>query len=143
MVAESEVFRFLDAAVAGLEADAIAAGVVVENMVAFVCRGQLDDERVGSQTIFYSASVAKQFLGILLARAVTDRAAAADDRLLSWLPELPDWMAAVRLHHLIHHTSGLPDVADPSLGILRSNAGVIERFQQLRSHPVLQHQPWR
>ena len=132
------MFRLLDAAVAGLDADAIAAGVVVDDAVAFVCRGQLGDEDVGRQTIFYGASVTKQFLGILLARAVADRAAAADDLLLSWLPELPHWMAAVRLHHLIHHTSDLPDVTDPGLGILRGNADVIERFRQLRPNPVLQ-----
>jgi CubicO group peptidase (beta-lactamase class C family) len=27
------------------------------------------------------------------------------------LPELPPWAAPIRLHHLIHHTSGLPDQA--------------------------------
>ena len=107
-------------------------------MVAFVCRGQLGDESVGRQTILYGASVTKQFLGILLAHAVADRAAAADDLLLSWLPELPHWMAAVRLDHLIHYTADLPDVTDPGLGILRGNADVIERFRQLRPNPVLQ-----
>ncbi|GIM94175.1 alkaline D-peptidase [Paractinoplanes toevensis] len=29
------------------------------------------------------------------------------------LPELPAWAAPIRLHHLIHHTSGLPEKADP------------------------------
>ena len=138
MVAENDVFRLLDDAVAGLDADAIAAGVVVDDAVEFVCRGHLGDEDVGRQTIFYAASVTKQFLGMLLARAVADRAAATDDLLLSWLPELPHWMAAVRLHHLIHHTSDLPDVADPGLGIPRSNADVIERFRRLRPNPDLQ-----
>jgi len=47
-------------------------------------------------------------------------------------------MAAVRLNHLIHHTSDLLDVAEPGLGILRSNADVIERFRQLPPNPDLQ-----
>jgi CubicO group peptidase (beta-lactamase class C family) len=36
------------------------------------------------------------------------------------------------LSHLIHHTSGLPDVTESELGILSSNEDVIERFQRLR-----------
>jgi CubicO group peptidase (beta-lactamase class C family) len=76
-------------------------------------------------------------VGVLLARVIVDRAADVDDLVLRWLPELPDWTGSVRLGHLIHHTSGLPDVTDPALGIPRSNADVIERFQRLQPFRAL------
>ncbi len=47
-------------------------------------------------------------------------------------------MASIRLRHLIHHTSGLPDVTDPALGIPRSNLEVIERLQLLRPEALPQ-----
>nr|WP_269128992.1 serine hydrolase [Nonomuraea sp. K271] len=34
-----------------------------------------------------------------------------ESTLARWMPELPAWAASVRVRHLMHHTSGLPDVA--------------------------------
>jgi len=76
--------------------------------------------------------VTKQIVGLLLARTIVDRMADADDRVVRWLPELPDWMASVRLRHLIHHTANLPEVTDPALGVPGSNLEVIERIQLLQ-----------
>jgi CubicO group peptidase (beta-lactamase class C family) len=131
-MADDEVLTLLGAALADLEADGVAMGVVVGDQVEFVYRGRRGDERVDRHTAFYGASVTKQIVGVLLARVIVDRAADVDDLVLRWLPELPDWTGSVRLGHLIHHTSGLPDVTDPALGIPRSNADVIERFQRLQ-----------
>ena len=39
-------------------------------------------------------------------------------------------MGVIRLRHLIHHTSTLPDVADPTVRVPGSNAEIIERFRQ-------------
>ncbi len=134
-MAAGDVVTILDAALADLEAEAIAVGVIVEDVAQFVCRGRLAGERVDPDTIFYGASVTKQVLGLLVARAIVDRAANADDLLRRWLPELPDWMAAVRLRHLIHHTSDLPDL---TLGFPRSNLEVIERCQRRQPDPAPQ-----
>lgn len=38
-------------------------------------------------------------------------------------------MTAIQLRHLIHHTSDLPDVADPAGGVPASNAEVVQQFQ--------------
>lgn len=34
---------------------------------------------------------------------------AYDDRLRAYLPDLPVWGDAIRIHHVLHHTAGLPD----------------------------------
>lgn len=130
-----DVRTLLNAAAASVEAAAIVVGAATAEAVEFVCRGRIADERVDPQTVFYGASVTKQIIGTMLARAIAAGTADPNDLVLRWLPELPDWMMAVQLRHLIHHTSDLPDVTDPVLGIPRSNSEVIERFQQLRPSP--------
>jgi len=137
-MADNELGSIVDDALADIAAEGIAIGVVAGGLVEFACRGRCGDDRVDCHTVFYGASVTKQIVGLLLARSIVDRAADADDRVVSWLPELPDWMASIRLRHLIHHTSGLPDVTDPALGIPRSNMEVIERLQLLQPEALPQ-----
>ena len=78
---------------------------------------------VGPDTGMYGASVTKQFVGFLLALGVEAGRTRPDDRIRRWLPELPGWTDEVRLPHLLHHTSGLPDLAEPPRGIPASNEG--------------------
>lgn len=120
-----------------LDADGVALGVSVADAVEFGCRGSFGDEDVNPRTVFYAASVTKQIVGTLLARAVTNQMADVDESVVRWLPELPTWMTPVRLHHLLHHTSALPDLAMPELGVPRSNREVIQRFQRLPPPPRL------
>ncbi|MBZ2196097.1 serine hydrolase [Ruania sp. N2-46] len=87
---------------------AVAVGVVVDDAMEVICRGGVDGRAVTARTSFYAASVTKQVIGLLLARA-----AGVDDPVRRWLPELPDWVEPVRLRHLVHHTSDLPDVTTP------------------------------
>jgi hypothetical protein len=54
----------LESALHDLRGDAIAIGAAVGDAMAFVCRGSLVDEPVHGRTVFYSASVAKQILGV-------------------------------------------------------------------------------
>ena len=58
----------------------------------------------------YAASLAKQVVGVLVALLVRDGRLGVEDRLRLHVPELPAWAEAVRVRHLLHHTSGLPDV---------------------------------
>lgn len=118
---------------AGLDAYAIAIAVAVGDKVEFACRGRLGDERVDARTVFYGASITKQIMGVLPAQAVLDESVHPDDCLVDLLPKQPDWMESIRLHHLIHHTSDLPDVTDPALGIPSSNHVVIARLQGAQS----------
>jgi len=137
-MADNELGTILDAGLANISAEGIAIGVAAGGLVEFACGGRCGDDRVDRHTAFYGGSVTKQIVGLLLARTIVDRAADADDLVVRWLPELPDWMASIRLRHLIHHTSGLPDVTDPALGIPRSNMEVIGRLQLLRPESLPQ-----
>lgn len=57
---------------------------------------------------FYAASVSKQITAGGIALLVQDGVLTTDDTVGRWLPELPSWTHDIRLHHLLHHTSGLP-----------------------------------
>ena len=63
-------------------------------------------------TRFYSASVTKTFTAIAIARLVEQRRVAWDDPLERFIPGFPDAesAAAIRIEHLLSHTSGLGDV---------------------------------
>ena len=112
--------------------DGVAVGVTSEQTTVFGAAGRVAGEPVDDQAMMYGASVAKQFIGLLMAQAIEAGHVTEDDRLIGSLPELPDWMAEIRLRHLLHHTSGLADVTAPSRGVPASNAEVLERLQR---HP--------
>jgi CubicO group peptidase (beta-lactamase class C family) len=134
-MAVSDLPRLLTAAVDDLEVTALAAGAVVDSRVHFVCRGVRARERIDPHTVFYGASVTKQLIGLVLARLTLDGVADPEDLVSRWLPELSHRMVGVRLRHLLHHTSGLGDLADPGLGVPRSNAEVVARFTRRSPAP--------
>ncbi|WP_163543002.1 serine hydrolase domain-containing protein [Occultella kanbiaonis] len=123
------VARRMDHVMATGHVRALAVGIVVGDEGQVSCRGGVDGPAVTARTSFYAASVTKQIIGLLLARAVVAGAAGIDDPVCRWLPELPDWVEPVRLRHLVHHTSDLPDVTDPTRSVPTGNAEVIERLQ--------------
>ena len=125
----------LDATLSDITADAIAIGVAAGATRRFACRGAVAGRAVDPDTVFYGASLTKQVIGFLLARAVQAGEASATDPVQPWLPELPDWLAPVGLHHLLHHTSDLPDVTRPQPMRPRSNAEVIDRLARLSPRP--------
>ena len=120
----------MTSAVSDLRGEARAIGAAVGDRVELAWRGRLASVPVHARTVFYGASVTKQFIGIAAVRAILEQAARIDDPILRWLPELPAWMDMVRLDHLAHHTSGLPDLADATRGVPGSNAEVVERFRR-------------
>jgi CubicO group peptidase (beta-lactamase class C family) len=61
---------------------------------------------------FHVASVSKQFSAFAVALLAADGMIELDANVLTYLPELPDYGAAIRVRHLIHHVSGLPDQWD-------------------------------
>ena len=125
----------IDAAARSVHADGLALGAVAAGSAALSCRGEVAGNPVGRDTVCYGASLTKQCLGFLAAQAVEARHISVDDGVRRWLPELPTWMAQVRLHHLLHHISGLPDVTQPRPGMPTSNAEVIDRLRGLRPPP--------
>lgn len=72
------------------------------------CAGDLAGQLVTQSTTFYAASVTKQVVAALAARAVLDGRLDTQAGIATFLSGLPAWMTSVRVHHLLHHTAGLP-----------------------------------
>jgi CubicO group peptidase (beta-lactamase class C family) len=62
-----------------------------------------------SQTVFDLGSVSKQFTAASILLLVQDGKVKLDDDVRKYVPELPDYGAAITVAQLIHHTSGLRD----------------------------------
>lgn len=77
------------------------------------------------RTTAYGASVTKQIVAALAARAVLDGGLDPESGVREHLPELPPWAAAIRVRHLVHHTGGLPQppVLATALGYPAGPAG--------------------
>ena len=67
---------------------------------------------VTPSTNFRLASVSKQFTAAAVLLLAEDGRLRLDDPVRRWLPALPASADGVTLHHLLSHTSGLPDYED-------------------------------
>jgi len=65
--------------------------------------------RIAPETVFYVASVSKQFTAATLLRTVDLGKASLDDDVRKYLPELPEYSPPITIRHLVYQTSGLPD----------------------------------
>ena len=65
--------------------------------------------RIAPDTVFYVGSLSKQFTAMAAALAIEQGRLSAEDPVRRYLPELPAYADAIRVRHLIHHTSGLRD----------------------------------
>lgn len=117
------------AALGKVRAGGLVVGVQAGPTKVYLGKGTLGSQPVTKQTVMYGASLTKQIVGLLLARSVAVGQLSDVADLRTWLPELPPWTAGVRLRHLLHHTSGLPDVTADEPGPPWSNAEVIRRLQ--------------
>ena len=61
------------------------------------------------QSVFYMASVSKQFTALSILLLERDGKLQLEDRVRTYLPELPDYAAGITIRQLLHHTSGLRD----------------------------------
>ena len=77
---------------------------------------------IDENTLFDIGSEAKQFTGASVLLLENAGALHLDDDIHEYVPELPDYGARVTLHHLAHHTSGIPEYYDAMLeaGLFRS-----------------------
>jgi len=67
----------------------------------------------GPRTRFRIASMSKQFTAMMILQLVEEGRIALDDRLTDHIPEFrEDTGSQVTIHHLLTHTSGLPDYSD-------------------------------
>jgi CubicO group peptidase (beta-lactamase class C family) len=65
--------------------------------------------RITPRTLFYMASVSKQFTAAALLRLVDQGGVALGDDIRKYLPELPQYTPPITIDHLVHHESGLAD----------------------------------
>jgi CubicO group peptidase (beta-lactamase class C family) len=65
--------------------------------------------RLTPQSVFYMASVSKQFMALSILLLERDGKLQLDDRVRTYLPELPEHAAGITVRQLLHHTSGLRD----------------------------------
>jgi CubicO group peptidase (beta-lactamase class C family) len=64
---------------------------------------------LSSQSVFYMASVSKQFTAASVVLAAEQGYLSLDDDVRKYIPELPDYGHVITLRHMINHTSGLRD----------------------------------
>jgi CubicO group peptidase (beta-lactamase class C family) len=62
-----------------------------------------------SRSVFYMASVSKQFTAASVVLAAEQGYLALDDDVRKYIPELPDYGHPITLRQMLHHTSGLRD----------------------------------
>lgn len=60
-------------------------------------------------TLFYAASLSKEFTAACVLLAADRGALSLGSRLADWVPELPSWANDVEISHLLWHSSGLPE----------------------------------
>ena len=75
------------------------------------CYGLADLETqrpITADSSFYLASISKQFTAMAIMLLAEQSKLSFEDRLLAYFPRFPSWGAEITLHHLLHHTSGLP-----------------------------------
>ncbi|MFM2126345.1 MAG: hypothetical protein RL328_2796, partial [Acidobacteriota bacterium] len=60
-------------------------------------------------SVFYMASIAKQFIAFSILLLEEDGKLKLDDAVRKYIPELPAYANGVTLRHLLHHTSGVRD----------------------------------
>ncbi len=64
---------------------------------------------VKGDTIFYTASVSKQFTAMAIMMLAEAGKLSYDDPLTKFFPKFPDYAKQITVKHLLYHTSGLPD----------------------------------
>ena len=65
------------------------------------------DCSLGTDSIFYVGSIAKQFVAACVALLERDGALELGDPVTRYVPRLPAWGERVTIRHLIHHTGGV------------------------------------
>ncbi|AKM06635.1 serine hydrolase domain-containing protein [Pelagerythrobacter marensis] len=96
----------------------VAVGFEKGRLAQFAAAGlaDIDEGRpLDRNTLFYGASLSKQFTALAAATLIADGKLGLDDDVRRYLPELPRYRAPVTVAMLMHHTSGIRD----SLGLLR------------------------
>ncbi len=91
---------------------------------------------------FRLASVSKQFTAAAVLRLQDEGVLSTDDPLCKWIQPCPSAWAPIRLHHLLGHSSGIPDLmARPAWGIRRVTPATMEELTANSAQYGLQFPP--
>lgn len=91
---------------------------------------------------FRLASVSKQFTAAAILRLQDEGKLSVWDPLCKWIEPCPPAWAPIRLHHLLSHTSGVPDLmARPGWGVRRVTPATPEELTADSMRYGLQFQP--
>jgi len=94
-------------------------------------------EPITRTTVFYLASVAKEFTAACVLHAAAAGKLALDEPITKRVPGLPASYGAVRITNLLEHRGGVPDVYDLAIGLdlgretLSSNQGALALLRKL------------
>jgi CubicO group peptidase (beta-lactamase class C family) len=96
-----------------LDSPGAAVAVVMDGQVVFAHgygAANLDDATpMTSRSVFYTASMSKQFTATAIAILALEGKLSLDDDVRRWIPSLPAYARPITIRHLVHHTSGLRD----------------------------------
>lgn len=93
-------------------------------------------------TRFRLASVSKQFTGVAILKLQDEGKLSVDDPVCRWIQPCPERWAGLKIHHLISHTSGIPDLmAQANWGNVRVTPHTPEQLLANASRYGLQFQP--
>ncbi len=122
MPSDQDLINEVDRLVARWEGDQSPGGAValiVEGRPVLVKAFGMADLSAGSsnsaETLFYLASLAKPFTAASVVHAARAGKIDLDSSVRDLFPELPKSFAAATIRHLIHHSSGIPDVYDTAI----------------------------
>ncbi|MDH5398579.1 MAG: beta-lactamase family protein [Cyclobacteriaceae bacterium] len=89
--------------------------------------------------VFYLGSLAKQFTGMAVMLLEADGKLAFDDKVVSYVPELPQFCSEITIRQLLNHTSGLPDYYE--MGLFKSGMTNQMVVEGLRGISTLEFEP--
>ncbi|MBC7367516.1 MAG: beta-lactamase family protein [Undibacterium sp.] len=78
------------------------------------------DVPVDQNTIFQSGSVGKQFTAVLITLLIEDGKIALEDSVTKYFPEAPESWRSITVHHLLTHTSGIPNYESADFDLQRN-----------------------
>ena len=91
---------------------------------------------------FRLASVSKQFTAAAILRLQDEGVLSVDDPLCRWIRPCPPAWEPIRLHHLLSHTSGVPDLmARPGWGVRRVTPATVDELTAQSALYGLQFSP--
>jgi CubicO group peptidase (beta-lactamase class C family) len=114
----------------------LAVAITAHEVTTSLCRGALPSgEAIAMNTEMYAASLTKQLIGALVALAIAEGALAYEGRVTDYLANLPAWMAGLRVRHLLHHTSGIPELPTTPENWPTDNAAMLDALRATRLAP--------